>query len=402
MPLSSVTINRQNGGLNQAPAGQDHISGLLIMEESLNLLDGAAGLITQETVQGLPLNNLEEAEALGITAAASATVHRHLRDFWALAPGATLFVAECNATNAKDVETASWAADILGEAVADLIDLAEGSLRQLAVIYDTDTAMTALIEEEVVPAMDLVMTNAATANKPAIAVIPSIYGAGTAHASADDLTGGTAERVVVVSGSVTETAPADSGEINFGSPVGAVLGLIAASFVHESIAWVGKYDGLKGLGYITPTRSAAQAETLVDKGYIELVKYVGNNGVFIAKSVTATSSTSDFNRIEKVRTMDKAVRGVRAVLLPQLNSPLYVTSEGTLERSTVAYFTNLAENVLEAMEVNGEISSFGVSIDPAQNVLSTSTLNISIQIVPVGSSETITVSIGYAVNIQTS
>lgn len=398
MGLSTITINRQNGGLNQQPVGQDHISGLLIMDEALTLLTGASGLLTEGDVQGLALYNIEEAEALGITATASATVHKHLSDFWTASPGAMLYVAEATAEGANNVDGASWV-DLVCDAVEDLQNMAGGAIRQMGIIFETDTDNTALIEEELVPALGTKMTALATAHKPAIALIPSIYGAGVAHGSADDLTEASNERVVVVSGSTSDTKPADSGTINLGSPVGAILGLISASNVHESIAWVGKFDGLRAMGYTSPERTSSQAEALVNKGYLELVKYEGNSGIFVAKSVTATSSTSDFNRIEKVRTMDKAVRGVRAALLPQLNSPVYLTSEGKLERSSIAYFENLAENVLDNMEVNGEISSFAVNINPDQNIGATNTLTIAIQIVPVGSSEAIVVNIGYTLNI---
>jgi hypothetical protein len=51
------------------------------------------------------------------------------------------------------------------------------------------------------------------------------------------------------------------------------------------------------------------------------------------------------------------------------------------------------------MEADGEISAGQALIDPTQNVLSTSTLTISIKIVPVGIAEEIIVNIGLTTSI---
>ena len=50
----------------------------------------------------------------------------------------------------------------------------------------------------------------------------------------------------------------------------------------------------------------------------------GLNGSFYNDSFTMDTITSDYAYIERVRTMDKAVRGIRTYLLPHLSSPLYV------------------------------------------------------------------------------
>lgn len=400
MGLSKITINRAQGGLNAALPGQDHISAVLIMEESLSLLDGATGLLTQGTVQGLPLYNLEDAEALGITksSANAATIWQHLRDFWTLAPGAQLYVIECTATNANAITTADYGVDLLAPAIQDAQDLAGGSIRQMAILHDSDNA-TPVIEAAVLGAMNTKLTALEADNKPLIAAISTIYAAGTAVSGAPDLTASDYERIVAVSGSTTATAPADSGTINFAAPLGAILGMMAAASVHESIGWVAKFDGLNGLGYLEPSHSDGEVGALIDKGYVDFVKYTGLNGLFVAKSVTAAASTSDYNRIEKVRVMDKAARGVRTVLLPRLNSPVYLESDGTLQLQDILFYENLAGQPLETMQTAGEISAFEVFVDPVQDVLSTGKLTLSIKIIPVGSSEEIIVNLGYTLNL---
>ena len=399
MGLSKITINRGQGGLNQPLPGRDHVSGILLMEESLGLLAGASGLLSSDNVQALPIYNVEDAEALGITSGSAngGVLWQHIRDFFLMAPGAELWVGECTTTDAKTVTTASWE-DILTAAVEELQDLSGGALRQMAVVHDTAN-MTDVIEATVLAALQLKLTAIQDNDKPLISVIGTIYSNGTAISGAPDLTSSDYERIVAVSGSTTEAKPTTTGTVNFAGPIGLILGLIAAASVHESIAWPSKFDGVSGAGYLTPSHSSSQVDALIDKGYLDFVQYTDLGGLYVAKSNTAAASDSDYNRIEKVRTMDKAVRNIRAKLLPQLNSPLYVQTDGTLEPSTVAYFQNLASQALEAMDADGEISAFAVSIDPTQNVLSTNKLIISIKIIPVGSSEEIVSNVGYTLKI---
>ena len=51
------------------------------------------------------------------------------------------------------------------------------------------------------------------------------------------------------------------------------------------------------------------------------------------------------------------------------------------------------------MQRDAEVSAFSVTIDPSQDILSTSTLEISVSIVPIGSADNIEVNVGFAVSI---
>lgn len=51
------------------------------------------------------------------------------------------------------------------------------------------------------------------------------------------------------------------------------------------------------------------------------------------------------------------------------------------------------------MQRDGELSAFSVTINPAQNVLSTSTLYISVSIVPKGVARNIVVNVGFTLSI---
>ena len=51
------------------------------------------------------------------------------------------------------------------------------------------------------------------------------------------------------------------------------------------------------------------------------------------------------------------------------------------------------------MQASGEISGFGIEIDPSQNVLSTNTFKVQYRIVPVGTNDQIEVELGFATQV---
>ena len=188
--------------------------------------------------------------------------------------------------------------------------------------------------------------------------------------------------------------------------LGATLGAVSLASVQEDIAWVGKFnlsDGneLEIVGYCNGDNSQdAGLQTSTDlKRYIFLRKFPNLSGSFYNDSHTAISVSSDYAYIENNRTIDKAIRGVDTALLPSLNSPLLLNADGTLANSTIAYLESQAVVITDDMVRNGEASAISVSIDPTQNVASTSQVVVTINIVPVGVARNIVVNIGFRTSL---
>jgi hypothetical protein len=191
--------------------------------------------------------------------------------------------------------------------------------------------------------------------------------------------------------------------------LGAALGAVSRSKVSENIGWVKNFNlsenELDVLSFADGTSYREVPETalstLNDYHYVFLRKHVGINGSYFNDSHTAIAETSDYATIENNRTIDKAIRNIRAFLVPELNGPLFVDPvTGFLSEDTVAYFQNLASRPLERMQRDQELSGFQVIINPEQNVLSTSQLLIVVKLVPVGVARQIKVNIGFTVNIS--
>ena len=190
--------------------------------------------------------------------------------------------------------------------------------------------------------------------------------------------------------------------------LGATLGAISFSKVSEDIAWISKFNISSGfecdtIGFANGTSllsvSQSLLNTLDNRRYIFLIKYVGIAGSYFNDSHCAIQVTSDYAYIENNRTIDKAIRGAYSSLLPNLNSPLVLNADGTLTDNTIAYFISQASPNLDQMVRDSELSAYAVRIDSTQNVLSTSTLVISIALVPIGVARNIVVNIGFTLSI---
>jgi hypothetical protein len=197
--------------------------------------------------------------------------------------------------------------------------------------------------------------------------------------------------------------------------VGTALGVIAFSSVHENIGATGRFNLVSGTGLqesafatgdLWSDVTTALKDQLSDYSYIYLAKHRGLTGTFFNDSRTAIAQSNDFSTIENNRAVDKAERNIRTNNLNNLNSKLYVdTKTGNVSEDTMARFKNDTIRALIEMQNNGEINGtsdspgYKVSINPEQDVLSTSEIQIAVVIVPVGVARQIKFDIGLTVKI---
>jgi len=196
------------------------------------------------------------------------------------------------------------------------------------------------------------------------------------------------------------------------SSIGNALGTTALANVHECIGWVGKFNQAEGdtldeVGLATGEKwkdlSDSLKDELADKHYLFLTKEVGSTGTFYSDSRTAIEASNDYCTIENNRVWNKAKRLVRQYTLDYLKSPLRVNADGTLDALTIANIQGAAVNGLNNMQNKpadlAEVSAFSVTIDPTQNVLSTSRIDTAIKIVPVGVGRELVNTIGFALKV---
>jgi len=387
MGLNKLIFNVNTAGLGTPLASSDHKSGIVYYNNILPSGFGASDRI--KTVF-----SLAQAEALGIVE--GSTDHGvewyHIREFFEKQPSGELWIGYFSVP--------VGAPDFLE--VKTLQDAALGQLRQVGIYYISDVFDTADIT-----AAQAVVTTLQGENKP----LNILYGgdiSGTADLSTlPDLTALTAPNVSVCIGQDGNAR----GEALFVAKsysitdLGSKLGAVSAANVNESISWYKKFpmvtDGSEfdtvkfANGDLFTTTATSLVEAIDNKGYLFLVKEVGFENTYNNDSYTCVSVTNDLSTIENNRTIDKAKRNLRSFIVPELGSPLFVNTDGTLRTDTIATFKALGEKALSSMEADGELSAYEVIINAAQNVVSTSKLEITVKLVPVGVAREITINIGF-------
>ena len=325
------------------------------------------------------------------TASALAVWHYHISEYFRLQPKGNLYVGVfASSTNFQEISAVQT--------------FAQGTIRQLAVYKNGSfaTGDLSLINTEIV-------TNNDNKHKP----MSALYAGDLAH-----LTDLTTDLNSLSANKVSAIVSQDGGALGaylyhyFGKSIttlGAALGAVSLASVHESIEWRSKFNISNGYECDTPafadstlvsTVSQNQLDQLDAYRYVFLIKNIGFSGSYFNSSHTAVSVTSDYAYIENNRTIDKAIRGVYSSLLPALGAPIVLNGDGTLTDESISYFTSLAELNLREMARNTELSDFAVIINSTQNVLSTNTLVVAVELLPVGVARAITVNIGFVVAIS--
>lgn len=388
---TSLTIVRQNGNVPKSQNGQDHVSGFVAY---LLEADIPAAFKT-EPVQAV--STIDKAEELGITADATAwsvkMLHYQLEEVFRINPSITLYVG-----------LFSKPENMTFQELKTVQNYAEGAIRQMA-IWNGDTAPTAdnivklesvadSLDTENAPLSTLyaplvsnyknLPSNLAT-NNPRVSVVIAQAGSGTGaelYKSKDNKTKATV------------------------SAIGVALGTLSKAAVHQCIAWVKNFpSGISmpalGDGTLVRTIDKGELEKLDTNRYLFLNNVVGVAGSYWNDSHTMDSPTSDYAAIESVRTMDKAVRGIRTYLTPELGGNVYIDPDtGKLQSYTVSHLETTANIPLEEMEKAGELSGYKAEIDAEQDVLSTSTIEVTIKNVPVGVVRKFKIKIGFVKSLE--
>ena len=393
--MKELTITRTNGNVPKSLAGEDHVSGFLAYIPAASLPESF------QTVHIHAVSTIDKAEELGITDDtakpwAVRMLHYQLSEIFRVNPGISLYLglyAKSQTLNFAEVKT--------------MQSFASGRIRQIA-IWAGDTVLTAndltalqakcdALDLENAPLIALYAPKVASVtnlpsdlagSNPRVSVVIGQDGSGTAADLYDD-----DANVVTENNETTHTASV--------SALGVVLGLVSRAAVHQSIGWVKDFPtGISvpafGDGTLLRDLDKAAIEALDAARYLFMVTHVGVSGSYMNDSHNMDAATSDYSMIENVRTMDKAVRGIRTYITPELGGNVYVDPDtGKLQPYTVAHLETVGGKALEDMEKAGELSGYAVEIDPDQDILSTSSVEILIKNVAVGVARRISIKIGF-------
>lgn len=321
--------------------------------------------------------------------------HYHISEFFRMQPKGILYVG-LYAT--ADVGTFSN--------VTDMQNYALGEIKQIGVYYKSTAFVTGHCTT-----LQAIYTALYNNNKPLEVILNAEISATAAIGSLTTLRGLTASNVSVCigqDGAAKGLKLYNATGKSIGM-VGTLLGSVALAKVNEDIAWRGKFNIDSGSEFNTLAFANGQKYTAISDsglstldlyGYIYGEKEQDVDGSFFNDSHTAIIASSDYCFIEANRTINKSVRKMRSYLIPALAGPVYANSDGTMRDDSLGYFESLCQRGLDEMTAAGELSASKATLDPTQNFISTSTVTISVQELPVGVARNIVVNLGYVTQIS--
>jgi len=177
------------------------------------------------------------------------------------------------------------------------------------------------------------------------------------------------------------------GEVWTGRAGGAMMGILGKSKVSRNPGYV-RYNQIVNAVAIAPpdptfeAYTEAQLDTLNTAKFITARTITGITGFYITDAPTLAAAGSDYAKLETVRTVFKAIREVRAAMLPNLNADFPASGDDLL--SALAELEAQGEVPLNRMIAAQEITAMDrmVVIDPGQDFLGTSQINVDVSITP--------------------
>ena len=417
--LNDIRFTKGNGGMGRSAGSDDVITGLIFGGLGLSMAAVTQNEEThpadvsgfdavdantyarrftypEETADcGIVLTPVPEEGSLTAKQQAVNTLYYHITEFFHINPEGVLYVMVKNGSAAVAEATVSNGAVTAGGDISKLQTFAGGNIRQIGV-FNSTMLTVANVQAECKALED--------AHRP-LSVVLTYSGNGVELSTLKNNTSLAAAgrcNVSLLIGCDADTGLAALlGDFAFYGCIGTCMGAVSKAKVHESIAWVQNFPlGLKAPalfnGNLIRNIATTDLEVLNTNRYIFPVIHEGDADNYFNDSHTLDVDSSDYAYIENVRTIDKACRGIRGKLLPWLNSPLKIDPDtGHLDSGVVSFLETTAGEALEDMEKAGELSGYKAEIDPDQNVISTSEVEIVIKKVPVGVMRKMHVKIGY-------
>jgi hypothetical protein len=164
----------------------------------------------------------------------------------------------------------------------------------------------------------------------------------------------------------------------------------------------GQIDASNNGGALRNVRSIVRDEFatpgLDDARFVTARTVIGLPGYYITRGKMMALAGSDFSNIMNCRVMDRACTVERAAALFFMNLDVRIDPDtGHIDERDAMKMEAVCQSKLEAdlLGDNGEASAVRVAVSRTDNLLSTSTLNVEVSVIPKGYTETIKMSIGF-------
>lgn len=388
--LPKIKINYLDGQLGTVGTSPDGL---------VAIAAGAAAVgASFELDKSYSIRKLAELTALGVTEANNAALVALVRDYYRQAEEGTQLVV-CGLDASKTMT------ELLAKeegAIRKLIERHSGALR--AVFLSSSAGDSEEVTEGLSPdvytalpaAQELAEWATAELYAPLFVVLD---GRGYTGANLRDISKQSYNRVAVLVGSTDKEAK--------GASLGILAGRIASIPVQRNVGRV-RDGALKPETFFLAGKRIEETQAAVielhDKRYITFRRYVGRTGYFFTDDNLATDPTGDYAQLASRRVIDKAYRLAYGALLDLVLDEVELNADGTLQAPVIKGWEQQVEDAINrSMTASGELSSeegegCRCHIDPKQDVVSTSKIELTLKVRPFGYARYIDVALGFLVS----
>lgn len=380
MSTPKVTILYSNGNLLPDVAAIDGIAGICATVDTV-------GLINVPKV----VYNLTDAEDKGYTEAEEPFMHRLLKEFYSeLAGNQELWVM-----GTADTQTMAQTVDSTDEDGAlKLVKAAEGKIRLLAIcrkpdsgydggssFFDTDVEATVLESKAFAEAQ-------LSALRPLRILIEGRVIDETSVDIYEPKTSENGFAGVVVGGT----------EADGSASVGLLLGRAVKYGAEIKVGKVKNGPLSVTAIYIgaTPLKEFVALEALHGKGVISFMKHPQKAGFYFG--IDRMCSIDDYRLLANGRVIDKAALIAAATYVEELESEVDTNDDGTIKEIDVKHLEGVIKQNIDAF-MGDQISGVTVYINPNQNIINTSTLDVKLRIRPKGYTTFIDIDLGLTATV---
>ena len=406
--LPNVKIDFANGAIGASEPMDDGVTGLVCTAVAVTqTVNGKTENVFALNTPYL-ITKLDELVSKGITSDNSdsnATLYKAVKEFYDEAPdGSKLWIM-----GVADTVTLADIVDKTKDNAKKLLIAANGTIRTLAVKIKDKSAYTPTVTTGIDGTVRTAITNAQalaewateTLFAPVMVLLEGRHYTGNAETLVSNpVNTGNNNRVGVVIGDTV----ADSK----GAAVGLLAGRIASIPVQRSVARVRTGSIVATTMYIGGVAAElGNPETINDSGFICPRTFVGKGGYFWSDDKLAAEASDDYSLIPRRRVADKAYRITYSTLINEVAEEISVTDDGKISAPVVKAIQTAVESaIVNNMTSRGNLGNdpsdpndMGVEcyINPDQNIVATSRLDVQLRIKPHGYSKYIEVSLGFKV-----
>ena len=406
--LPNVKIDFANGAIGASEPMDDGVTGLVCTAVAVTqTVNGKTENVFALNTPYL-ITKLDELVSKGITSDSSdsnATLYKAVKEFYDEAPdGSKLWIM-----GVADTVTIADIVDKAKDNAKKLLVAANGTIRTLAVKIKDKSAYTPTVTTGIDGTVRTAITNAQalaewateTLFAPVMVLLEGRHYTGNAETLVSNpVNTGNNNRVGVVIGDTV----ADSK----GAAVGLLAGRIASIPVQRSVARVRTGSIVATTMYIGGVAAElGNPETINDCGFICPRTFVGKGGYFWSDDKLAAEASDDYSLIPRRRVADKAYRITYTTLINEVAEEISVTDDGKISAPVVKAIQTAVESaIVNNMTSRGNLGNdpsdpndMGVEcyINPDQNIVATSRLDVQVRIKPHGYSKYINVSLGFKV-----